>query len=234
MENLRPNEQRAKTAILLIWIVLGLEIASFISSYFQYNLLETANNGGQVSFESVTVNDIREQTIAIIYLIASAVSGIVFIQWFRRAYYNLHLKVNHLTFSEGWAAGSWFVPILNLFRPFRIMKELFEETERLLFKRDPEVKAKLTTKILGFWWALWLISHYIDQYIFRSNLKADTIKEIMLITKINMVSNIIGIPLALITIKIIKNYSSVEKLLSEPEEEVEPIDEVKIDTAEIV
>jgi len=228
MENLRPNEQRAKTAVLLIWIVLGLEIASFISSYLQYNLLDNVDNGRQVSFESATVNDIRERTIAIIYLIASVVSGIVFIQWFRRAYFNLHLKVNHLTFSEGWAAGSWFVPLMNLFRPYRIMKELFEETERLLFKRHPEVKAKLTTSILGGWWALWLASHYIDQYIFRSNLKADTIKELILITKINMVSNIIAIPLALITIKIIKNYSSIETLLNEPEE-VELTEEVKLD-----
>jgi hypothetical protein len=38
-----------------------------------------------------------------------------------------------------------------------------------------------------------------------------------------MIGNILGIPLALITIKIIKDYSEVEPLLSEVVDEAEPI-----------
>ncbi len=91
-EKLRPNEQRAKNAIVLIWIILALEIASLISGYFQYDLLNTVANGGEISTETANANDSREQIVGIIYMIAYIISGIMFIQWFRRAYYNLHQK----------------------------------------------------------------------------------------------------------------------------------------------
>ena len=117
MENLKPNGQRAKTAITMIWVVLILEIISLISGYLQYDLLQILANGGDVSMEAADSNDLREQAISIVYLITFVISGVTFIQWFRRAYFNLHSKVNHLSHTEGWAAGSWFVPIINLYRP---------------------------------------------------------------------------------------------------------------------
>ena len=140
MENLKPNGQRAKNAITLIWIVLVLEIVLLISGYFQYDLLQTAANGSEISIETATANDTREQIIGIIFLIAYIISAVTFIQWFRRAYYNLHLKVNHLSRTEGWAAGSWFVPIVSLYRPYHIMKELYQETRELLVKKGLIIK----------------------------------------------------------------------------------------------
>ncbi len=46
MKNLKPNEQRAKNAIVLIWVVLAVEMVVLISDYFQYELLQTAAKGG--------------------------------------------------------------------------------------------------------------------------------------------------------------------------------------------
>ena len=109
MNNLRYNGHRAKTAVTLIWIVMFLDIISFISGYFQLNLILRVEDGVAVSASEIDSNDTREQGIAIFYLIAYIISGIVFIQWFRRAYFNLHQKKEFLSFSEGWAAGSWFV-----------------------------------------------------------------------------------------------------------------------------
>ena len=80
----------------------------------QYDLLQTVANGGFISDEAVEANDTRESFLGIIYLIAYIISGITFIMWFRRAYFNLHQKVSWLNHSEGWAAGCWFVPIVNL------------------------------------------------------------------------------------------------------------------------
>ena len=148
MENLKPNGQRAKNAITLIWIVLALEIISLISGYFQYDLLQTVANGGEISTETATANETREQMIGIIYLIAYIISAITFIQWFRRAYFNLHLKVNHLSHTEGWAAGSWFVPIISLYRPYQIMKEIYQETKELLIEKGIDFKQSFSTSAL--------------------------------------------------------------------------------------
>ena len=219
MGSLKPNGQRAQNAIILIWIVLAVGIVSLISSYFQYDLLQTVASGEEISTERATANDSREQIIGIIELTVYLISAVTFIQWFRRAYFNLHSKVNYLSYSESWAAGSWFIPIVNLYRPFQIMKELFHETKELLMKKGLIVKEKLTTTSLIMWWTFWIVSSLLGQFIFRYSMEAETVDDFTVSTVASMIANIITIPLALFTIKIIKDYSNVEHLLNELKDE---------------
>jgi hypothetical protein len=214
MENLRPNKQRAQTAIILICIVMVLDVVSLISSYFQYRLLQ---GNEDVLREAASANDTREMIIGIIYGIAFLISGITFIQWFRRAYYNLHLKVDNLKFGEGWAAGCWFTPIISIYRPYQIMKELYEKTKELLIHNGDELNENFSTTFIGIWWGLWIINHYLGQFIFRSSLKAEDINQLSTTTAMSMIESTIGILLGFITIKIIKDYSSMEEKLFESE-----------------
>lgn len=213
MQDLKPNEQRTQNAIILIWIALAINIISLISSYFQYDLLQTVANGGTISTEYATSNDNREQAIGIIQIIVFVVSAITFIQWFRRAYFNLHLRVNRLSHTEGWAAGCWFVPIVNLFRPYQIMKELFQETYLFLKRNDFHTKEHLSISSLGFWWTFWIIDRFIGRFVFKYTMKAETIDEFTISTIAEMVSNGFGIVLAIITVKVIKEYSELESLM---------------------
>lgn len=215
MQNLKSNEQRAKNAITLIWIVLALEILSLISGYFQYDLLQAVANGGEISIETANENDTREQIIGVIYLIAFIISGITFIQWFRRAYYNLHLMVNHLSHSEDRAAGSWFIPLVRLYRPYQIMKELYQETKELLVRNELRINENFSKSALGWWWTLWIISNVTGQLVFRYSMKAESIDELINSTIASMIGNVVGIPLAIITVKVIKDYANVEPLLLE-------------------
>lgn len=213
MENLRPNDQRARNAINLIWIVLALEVMSLLSGYMQYDLLQKVADGYDISDEDANANDIREQVIAILYLIAYITSIVTFIKWFRRAYYNLHLKISYLSHREDWAVGSWFVPIVNLYRPYQIMKEIYQETRELLLKNGISLNQNLSNANLIFWWALWLLNNFVGQFVFRLGMKAESLDEMITSTLAYMIANIIGIPLALITIKVIKDYATNEPLL---------------------
>ena len=219
MENLKPNEQRAKTVLILLWIVLSVEIISLVSYIFQYLLLQSVANGEGVSEEAAANNDLRQRVIGIVYVLFYIVSGITFIMWFRRAYFNLHTKIKHLSFNEGWAAGAWFVPVIALFRPYQIMKELYYETEILLSSKLDYYTPVLNRNYLGIWWALWIISSFLGQFVFRYSLKANTVDELLTVTTASIINSLIGIPLGLITIKIVKDYSSVELFLFELKEE---------------
>ena len=192
---------------------MAVEFIWLISEYFQFNLLQSIINGKIVTEETIKANNIREQIISIISLLINIISGIIFIQWFRRAYYNLHQLVKHLSFSEGWAAGSWFVPILNLFRPFQIMKELFEETKKILTKKDIKIDENFSINFLDLWWGLWIINAIIGQIIFHYQDK--TYEDLFESNILSIISNVIDIVLGFITIKIIKAYSNLESLLYE-------------------
>lgn len=229
MKPLNPNDQRSKTAIILIWIVLTIEIISLISSFFQLNLLQSVADGGTVTIDEANANDTREQIIAIVFMVAYLVSAITFIMWFRRAYFNLHQRVNHLADTEGWAAGSWFIPIFNLFKPFQIMRELYRETRVLLSNNGIMNYEALSTKFLGWWWGLWIFNGFMGNISFRMSRNAETVDQLISWTQFNIFTSIIFIPLALITVKLIMDYSNVEPLLLEIREEVVVVENAMVE-----
>ena len=213
MQDLKPNEQRSQNAIILIWIALAMSSISLVSSCFQYDLLQTAANGGEISIEYATINDNREQAIGIIQIVVFVLSAITFIQWFRRAYFNLHLRVNRLSYSEGWAAGCWFMPIVNLFRPYLIMKELFQETHLFLKRNEVYTSENFSMPSLSLWWTFWIIDRFFGQFVLKYSLKAETIDELTTTTIAQIISNGIGILLAIITVNIITEYSKLEPVM---------------------
>lgn len=213
MERLRPNNKRAKNAILLIWIMLILEVISFVSCYFQYSLLNSIVNEVDVSEETLELNDLREGIIAIVFLIVSIISIVTFIQWFRRAYFNLHIKVQPLYRTEGWAAAGWFIPFLNLFVPFHIMKDLYEKTKIYLLENGISVNKDFSTGYLGLWWTIWIINNLVSNIAVKYSINAETVDTLISSTLLEMFTKIIGIPLAVITVKVISDYAKVESLL---------------------
>ena len=233
MENVKPNAVRAKIAINAIWIVIGIEILMFISGYMQYSLLKSVGYGELISHEEAANYDIRERVIAFLYMIVFIISAITFIMWFRRAYFNLHLKIRPLLFSEGWAAGSWFVPIICLFRPYQIMKELFSETEAFLKRKNVETDDIFAVNRLGLWWALWIITNLVAQFTTRYTLEAKSVDEYTFVTMVSMVNNVMGVPLAIVTINIIKQYARAEVLLAEVREEVQNFTPVDLTISDI-
>lgn len=218
MTFLKPNEKRAKNAIALIWIMLVMEIVKVLSGYLQYDLLVGADSENGISMEAANANDLRQMIVNIIYLIAYIISIVTFILWFRRAYYNLHVKNDNLNHTEGWAAGGWFVPIMSLYVPYQIMKELYEETKELLYKKGIDLSESLSTTYVGWWWGAWILNNVIAQIIFRTSKDEQTVEGLANATLVEIGSSAFGIVLALITVKVIKDYAAAEVLFAKIDE----------------
>ncbi len=72
--------------------------------------------------------------------------------WVHRAYSNLREQDLDLTYSPGWAVGSYFVPFVNLLVPFRAMRELYNYSHGEI----PE-HAHSTVEDVSTWWLCYLI-----------------------------------------------------------------------------
>lgn len=209
---LKPNAQRARMAMILVGIVTIIEVITLVSGWMQHQLLSKAMNGESITMEEANANDLRVQILAILFMVAYIISAITFILWFRRAYFNLHQKTQYLKFSEGWAAGSWFVPFLNLVRPFQIMKELYTHTAELLAEKSD--RKSLSNALLGIWWFLWVVYSILGNISFRMSRDLDTLEKMMRYTWVDMIGNMVAIPLGLITLKVIYDYALLEPELS--------------------
>ncbi len=221
MHLLRPNDKRARLAMILIGTIFFVEALSLASGILQYILLDNYNKTGVLDPTEANNNDLREQIVGIANAVIHVISIVTFIMWFRRAYYNLHQKTIYLNHSEGWAAGAWFVPFLNLVRPYQIMKELYNETRNLLYEKRMTATEKLSSGFLGFWWALWIGNNVLSQIVLRMSRSASGISELIDMTVWGMCSSIMGIILAGVTFKVIKDYAAAEAALYELDQEPE-------------
>ncbi len=211
---LKDNSKRAKLAINVFWGICILNIIAVISGYFEFELLERIRDGVTYSEQEAEANDLRQGIVGLFQSGLYITSVVLFLNWFRRAYGNLHrIGIKTLEHSETMAVWSFFIPIISLYRPYKIAKEIAIETRNKLTEIIPDIKTKLNLSILGFWWALFLITNYIGQFAFKSILKSDTIEQMITSTQAYMVSDFMDIPAAIITLIMIKNISRYESLL---------------------
>lgn len=210
MRNLKPNDRRAKNAISMIWAVLAMGLITTIFNLIDEIYMVDANYS-TVDYRIMTAFYYGMSASGILYTMIYLVSAVIFIMWFRRAYNNLHEMRSGLTYTEGWAAGAWFVPIMNLYVPYRIMKELYTGTNTLLSQNLETCTTRLKTNYLVWWWALWLITGFFGQISFRAywNGHAD------IGLPADIISTLLMIPLAVVTVIVIKDYAEIEPLLYE-------------------
>lgn len=221
MEELRPNDQRARYAIAMIWVILFLNtvmlILEAIGLMIQEGFIPAENMSDFVVWLYLT----GHLYASVLILVATIVSAVTFIMWFRRAYYNIGLRVNDLLYGDGWAAGSWFIPVINFYMPFQIMKDLYKQTEKYMtFSMKEPYKGNLKTNYVNLWWTLWVISGLVNYFSIRMSWNIESTDLTTANSFIDLIGTIIQIALCVVTIVVIKDYSDAEKALIEehPEE----------------
>lgn len=228
---LKPNKDRSDRLIIVLWIFTALKALTSISDISQYFLLKRIETGN-FGMAEVNSNDTRQSIIALVMLLIYVGVIIVFIQWFRRAYYNLHQVSNNLSHSEGWAAGAWFVPIMNLGRPFNIMREMMTVAENLLVKANLTQEDSRRRRSVGIWWTLWLIVTILSDTNTRIQSKSENINVLANTTLIDVVLSLLYIPLTIVTVQMIRKYAELEKDL--PHITKDGSREIKIDNSDIL
>ena len=81
--NLRPNERRARQAVVWLFAMCLLGVVLAVSTISQLQLLLAMQEGTEFSEAEIARNDRRQQVLGIFYIIAYILTGIFFIRWFR-------------------------------------------------------------------------------------------------------------------------------------------------------
>lgn len=78
------------------------------------------------------------------------------------------LGATGLEFSPGWTVGVWFIPIINLFRPYYAMKEIQLASTAPAGSQWKNIEP---SGLLTAWWACWLIGGMIERGLNRAELR---------------------------------------------------------------
>jgi hypothetical protein len=87
-------------------------------------------------------------------------TALVFLLWFRRAYWNLlALGAGRLRYTGGWAVWGWLVPLLSLVRPKQLLNDVWRASDPALPVGQPEAwRRRPVPSVLTWWWLVFLAS----------------------------------------------------------------------------
>ena len=205
--------------VVLAFVAIG-------SNLMEYQLLTDFQNGLYFSQEMAVAdaeaNDMRQAVIAFSYLGVFIVSGVLILRWIYQANQNVRqFGAKDMVFSPGWSIGFYFIPIVSLWKPYQAMKEIWQASQN-----PTNWPAEKVSSILGIWWFFWIANSIAGQAAFRMSRRAEEISEIMNVNLVSQASEVISIPLALVTWLMIKKVSNAQLAMQERSNEQPEIDEV--------
>ena len=209
---LKDNTARAKQIISIFWIMLGISIVNIGSLAWQYILVKGAQeHPASIDLDTLQNSDYLRTIINSVNFIVLILSMIFFIMWFRRAYYNLHeLPWHNARYTEGWAAGSWFIPIISLYWPYQIMMDIWRGTQNAIRERFGEPQP---ATLVGWWWALFITNNLFAYIVAFANGENNDLDGLLLGTKIEFFGEFITIAAIIVAIRMVQQTSNFEKEL---------------------
>jgi hypothetical protein len=187
--------------IAVLAIILGLIEHHSLSSYQNgiYNSLEEA-------FDDIQLAITLLQGVGILSLLAFIASALLIVPWIYRANDNAHqLGAENMRFTPAWSIAYYIIPIFNLWKPYQAMKEIWITSNNPSHYRTGKVAF-----ILPLWWGLWIISNLLGQSIFRLSATAESLPELYNLNLLSQLSNIVDIPLALVTLAMITSIQRMQ------------------------
>jgi len=199
---------RAQLVVFLFLAFIAVALFSVVSDLLQVNLLSDALAGAEVSEERATMNDTRQMAVALIHLLVYIALAVAFLFWLHRASKNVPALGNphsRVEFTPGWAVGWFFVPLANLFMPYKAVREVWEKSDPAIKSEDdimftPPASAPL---LLG-WWVTWITMNVLGRITSRFQSDAATIDTMIWVTWVDVVGDVIGIISAVLAIFVVR------------------------------
>lgn len=151
--------------------------------------------------------------IALLVLVGTAIA---FCMWLYRAAVNTRaLGARGMSYSPGWAVGSFFVPILNLFRPYQATVEIEKASNPQAAADNWDMKPG--SGKVGIWWAFWILSSVLSIFANQTTGTSDT-DTLMLSSVLTIAASACNIAAAFAAVSVIHTINGLqaEKYRSNP------------------
>lgn len=232
-EGILPVESRAKIAVVLLAVSILIDLVAAWSDYELASFVSGITSTGVGDVGRGEQIDQRQALIGMMQVGLLIVTAVFFLRWFRRTYENLRRGgLTGMQWTTGWAIGGFFVPILNLVRPYQIGQEIWKGSlhlERLkIGQTDPDWQGHSTGKPVQVWWALFILMSVIGNVSGRLMLQAENANSILTAAYVTLVSDIISPVAAVATITMIRSITEMQEkarmhfVRTAPERTVQP------------
>jgi len=152
---------------ICLWACLCLAVVGIATRIVSHGILTDLRDGTYASAAlSATASeafDRRERFLNVMELFLFAVTSVLALKWIHRANFNARqLGAEGMRFTPGWAVGSFFIPVVNLWKPYQAMKEIWKASSS-----PSNWQGAPSGALLGIWWFLWILSAFANYAVLR-------------------------------------------------------------------
>jgi hypothetical protein len=107
---------------------------------------------------------------ALVALVAMVVGMVGYLLWIHRATRNSFAFGRPVRTSPRMAVFCWFIPLVHLFKPYQVVRALYETSAPDGAPTDPAARFAW---IFPVWWATWLVNSMLGNLSFRLSFSDD-------------------------------------------------------------
>jgi hypothetical protein len=171
--------------------------------------MDRIGHGETVTESQLKANDVWRAFLAGAFLFWYLVTIVAFLMWEHRAHRNLpSLGATGLEFSPRGAVGWYFVPFLNLFKPYQVMREIYNASQP-----DPSDESSIGWRGrnapfgVKTWWALFLFMNFVSNAVGRAGVYADTHSAFQFVAVASMLAETIGIAAMVAALSVVRSVT---------------------------
>jgi hypothetical protein len=173
------------TALLstLLLIGAGLHILSTLSLLLSSSPLEALGEEAGSKYAA-------QRLIGVVEPLLLLIIWPTFCRWIYLAHQNLPaLGARNLRITSGWAIGTFFVPVLNLWVPYQAMQDLAKAS------RSPgQWRLEPASVRVVLWWILWLVVEIVLNALIRLQSWA-SVPDLQTLIALHLLSEVLSVPL---------------------------------------
>lgn len=215
--------RRAKWVIgLFVVLIVGSLLAAAISLW-TINLGSRCLAGAACTLAEAQALEMSELVLGIVQFVVLLATSIMFLVWLHGAYkYTSTFASTPLQYTPGWAVGWWFVPILWLWKPYQVMRELWVVSMPSADSTNPAQPPK-SAGVLVWWWVAYLTMNVVSIIETRYYNAASTVNAIINASWISIGSigvTIVAALLAIYVVRTIDRFQAMDHVPTTPSYQV--------------
>lgn len=211
---LRSPRGLALAVSLLLGVAAAVNLFSAAVSGYAYSLMKRVTaDPAAVAEGTLDRSDVLTGIAGALQSLILTATAVVFIIWFHRVRVNGEImRPDAFSQTRGWAIGGWFIPIGNLFLPYRTAKETW--TASTQFAPDGSFRPVSPAPVTA-WWVTWVSSLVLDRVSGYMYKRADTPEALRDASAVAMVGCVATAAAAVLAVLFVRKLTAMQNRKAE-------------------
>ncbi|MCX5379904.1 DUF4328 domain-containing protein [Streptomyces sp. NBC_00091] len=206
------SPQGLSTALTVLLSVAGVvNLFSAATNLYTWSLMrDVIANPAQVADDTLDGADMLTGLAGALQMLTLLGTCVVFIIWFHRVRTNGQVfRPDAFTLSSGWAIGAWFIPVGNLFLPYRVAKQTWDASVQLA----PDGSYRHVSGVpLTSWWIVWVASALLGRIFSPLYERADTPESLRDVSAFGAVCDLTTVAAAVLAVLFVRKLTALQNV----------------------